>query len=442
MAKPHQWLRSQLPGWVEEGLIDPQAAEQLRQRYPLEADGDGSGKSQWMATAFSLFGGLLIGAGIIAILGFNWEALGRPARALVAFIPLLIAQFLLGWMLLRNKRYSPAWQEGVGAFFICALGACLGILTQTYQVGGSIQDFLIIWILLSLPLLYLLRSYFVGMFHILAVTAWAMNCTTLQGSLLFFVLMGLALPFGILEFRRAGQVTAGLSLLLWTLGLLFPAYYIRLTFYSTSEGPLILIISLLACAYIFISEIFNKKEEALVRRPLLFLGTLSILILAFCLTGRWAWNALGDFQNTSSFILASPIGIVVLGMGGWLAARRDWAPLLYLVVPGLVLCLMELGDTTGNAIGGVVAANIYLLVLAVVNIVLGSKTGQISAVNLGAAILSILILIRFFDSDLPLLLKGIVFILVGTGFLTLNLTVLRKKRKQAKLMAAADPVVS
>ncbi len=61
-----------------------------------------------------LRGALLIGAGIILMLAHNWEDLSRPVRAALSFLPLLLAQGLAGWALVRRPE-SLAWREGTGA---------------------------------------------------------------------------------------------------------------------------------------------------------------------------------------------------------------------------------------------------------------------------------------------------------------------------------------
>jgi hypothetical protein len=53
-------------------------------------------------------------------------------------------------------------------------------------------------------------------------------------------------------------------------------------------------------------------------------------------------------------------------------------------------------------------------------------------VNTGLLVLSALIIARFFDSDLSFLARGVAFILLGAGFLTANVVILRRKGAMAQ----------
>jgi hypothetical protein len=49
--------------------------------------------------------------------------------------------------------------------------------------------------------------------------------------------------------------------------------------------------------------------------------------------------------------------------------------------------------------------------------------------NLGLAVLSLTILMRFFDTDLSFVLRGLVFIAIGAGFLYMNLRLVRQRQR-------------
>ena len=84
-------MYEELPQLVARGVLAPDAAERLRAHYgPVE-----TAKPARLAIAFfGILGALLIGAGIILLLGHNWENLTRPVRAFLSFLPLLLAQGL------------------------------------------------------------------------------------------------------------------------------------------------------------------------------------------------------------------------------------------------------------------------------------------------------------------------------------------------------------
>ena len=76
--------------------------------------------------------------------------------------------------------------------------------------------------------------------------------------------------------------------------------------------------------------------------------------------------------------------------------------------------------------------NVYLLVLSITKIASGLKRESIGSLNGGMLMLGLLIMLRFIDSDMEFLAKGITFILLGAGFLAVNVMMLRKKKEVTK----------
>jgi uncharacterized membrane protein len=98
-----------------------------------------------------------VGIGIISILAYNWDELGHIERTLLALCLLVSSQMFSFWV----KWYRAddnALLEGSGVFWFLMIGASLAIIGQTYHLGGNLNDFLSIWLLLSFVLPWLLPS--------------------------------------------------------------------------------------------------------------------------------------------------------------------------------------------------------------------------------------------------------------------------------------------
>ena len=106
---------------------------------------------------FGILGALLIGLGIILILAHNWEFFSRPLKTAIAFIPLLVGQGLCGFTLWRQSD-SVAWREASSTFLFIAIGACISLLSQIYNIEGSLSGFTLMWMGLALPVIYVMRS--------------------------------------------------------------------------------------------------------------------------------------------------------------------------------------------------------------------------------------------------------------------------------------------
>lgn len=74
-------------------------------------------------------------------------------------------------------------------------------------------------------------------------------------------------------------------------------------------------------------------------------------------------------------------------------------------------------------------ANLYVLIASIIIMSQGISRHRLMLLNAGLLWFSILILFRFFDSDIPFVLKGIVFILIGSAFVGVNIWY-NKKQKQ------------
>ena len=82
---------------------------------------------------------------------------------------------------------------------------------------------------------------------------------------------------------------------------------------------------------------------------------------------------------------------------------------------------------SGDAAFGMLTLNLFLLVLGVVMIVYGARESSLGQANLGMGLLSAVILLRFFDTDLSFVERGTAFIVLGLAFLTMNFLLTRKR---------------
>jgi len=77
-----------------------------------------------------------------------------------------------------------------------------------------------------------------------------------------------------------------------------------------------------------------------------------------------------------------------------------------------------------------ILVNVALLVLGVFTVKHGIEANSLKRMNLGLTILSVTILMRFFDSDLSFVVRGLVFIAIGCGFLYMNMRLVRQRNNQ------------
>ena len=73
--------------------------------------------------------------------------------------------------------------------------------------------------------------------------------------------------------------------------------------------------------------------------------------------------------------------------------------------------------------------DVFLFVLGVGTLWRGLREDRLGVVNSGMLMLAGLIVMRFFDSDLGFVVRGLAFIGVGIGFLVTNVVLIRGKER-------------
>lgn len=428
--KYQRWLMQETPKWVREGIVSAEAAERLRSYYGATEEPSGR---RWAVVIFSILGAALIGGGIIMVLGHNWDQLSRGVRAAIAFIPLAVAQALCVWMF-RTGRRSAAWREGVGTLLVLATGASLALIAQTYNLGGTWQEFTLTWMLLSLPVVYLLQASAPAMLFMAGVTAWFTASWVNKPVLGYWPLLAAILPFIAWKIRE-DRYGPGAVFPMWVLVICLS---IALGFGLDNQFSVLWMqayAGLFAVLFLAGAAWFNGAP-AMWQRPFLTIGACGSAVLAFIWTFEEPWKDVGRhtlfggdaFSRPESLLMGAIMLLLALTAILLLARairRRDKESVLYGALPIMALVGYSIGLQKGPLLW--LIFNAYFLALALVPLVAGIKASQLGKINAGMLMVTALILARFFDADFNLLAKGLVFIFAGIVFLTVNIIMLRRK---------------
>ncbi|GEP41731.1 DUF2157 domain-containing protein [Brevifollis gellanilyticus] len=428
-APNHRWLHTQLPEWEREGLITAENAVKLRQRHPHDDSGPGIAQ-----VAMGVLGALLIGVGLIAIIGYNWDHFNRPVRLMFAFAPLLGAQ-AASWWALKQGDACARWIRETAAFFqAMAAGACIAIVSQIYNLGGDWPQFVLAWALLSLPLAWLMRSYGVVIFYLVCITVWSLRDDVRHPVWYESARAYPLLLLGLFPFWPGWKFDKPLSTTLrWaialsaSMGLAAAAYQMIEHPWSDFEA-VVWLWSLTAAAMILL-PISEAAIHAPTRsKPQVVLGFLYLLPLGVIGTSLSAGHETIEAISIAGKLSWTWVLIIVTGAFAVHAIlRRRWAVLSVAslaVTPALALAA---GENAPHVVPWLMLVHLSLIGLALIALEFLDRKG---APRLGAALLSVLIMARLFDSDLSLLLKGLAFILVGVAFLVFNIVLSRHHKKQ------------
>lgn len=427
-AKNIQWLYAELPQLVRDGVLTQAQADALRARY---GDAQPASRASIITILFSVLAASFIAGGVILVLASNWDELGRGARAVLSALPLLAGQLAVAFTLWKRSD-SVAWREGSGILLAGGIGASIALIGQTYHIPGDSQSFLFVWILLGLPLVYLLGATTVALAGMAATVTWAMGQSGYDGETAEFYWLFLAalLPHIVWAWRES-QAGPRFQVLGWGLCGMLAFMPVALP-YDLRDGW-ILIYAALASAGVLLGV---SPWAGWRRNPFLLCGGAATATLGLMLSmqGLWAsgWN---EWEREQAGYGGMALGVVAMALPAALFVLRRaegsrlvmaWAALSVLSLAAYILAR---AGTDPGLLG--LVFNGYVFALGVMTLVEGARSGRLGLANIGMALVSLLAILRFFDSELGILMRGVIFILVGAGFLVVNLYIARRGRRVA-----------
>ena len=385
MGKPDRILDRHFRHWREKGLL---AAEQEALLRAASAELDQGRASVVVRAALGLLGGGLLLAGLILVVGENWALIPRLVKLgtwAAIQVALLFGAFRLGLRFPDRAYLSDALSLVAGGW---VLGG-IALVSQIYHLDSRPANGLWLWIVLVLPMAWVLRT---------RGTAAAL-----------FVALTAALS------AEAGADDS------WVHA-------------SRAEGPwLVLAIPMLSAALVSLAPVPARFLCSSV--GVWVFGAAQFCLLVFGATQDFDHNTLGR-----AWLLVAPAFLLALTWpdrclpASW-DALTSRAFLVLSLLPWLLLGAEYERDNLLD-IAAVGVAWIVQIVLAVLVIRAGARAGSAAWVNLGYLALVAGILTRYFDLFGEYLEGGLA--LVATGILLLFvLYVLEKARRRTLVQGVA-----
>jgi uncharacterized membrane protein len=424
----------ELPLLEGAGVLSAESARAIQAYYAAHTR---SGV-HWAFIAFAVLGSLLIGAGIILLFAHNWEAFSRPTRTALSFCPVAMGAALSAAALL--KKGVVAWRESAGLFHSLAVGASVALIGQTYHLPSDVPAFLLTWALLVLPLMFLLRSSGAFLIYLALVCGWSGAAQNTYGQAAAFWL--LALPPAahlahLVRTNRDGPETA----ICFTGLLLTLCIGTGIVFERTIPGLWIVAYSALLSGVGLLGLSLYGERGGWGNIPKTF-GVIGTVVLAYLFTWSDMWREIGwehlrhDWQYRtwgvwldSGVTLAFLAGWVIAALGAFRRSSIESATLaVFPVISALCFALASLAEHT-NVLTSLIF-NAFVLYVGIMYIVLGCRNSSLRQLNTGMATVALLVVTRFFDTDFPYWIRGVVFIALGVVFLTVNLLMARHKKQK------------
>ncbi|WP_154854402.1 DUF2157 domain-containing protein [Cyclobacterium xiamenense] len=414
---------------VEAGVISPETAASIRAYY-REKGGQSSNR---LFVAFGIIGAVLVGLGIILVLAHNWDAFSRTVKTYWAFLPLLVGQILGGFVLLK-KPVSVAWRESSAAFLFFTVGASLSLLSQIYHLPGELSVFLLTWMLLCLPLIYVMQSSITSLLYLIGITFYAAETSywTYPGTEAYYywLLLLSIMPHYYLLGRKNPESNfmifhnwiLPLSVII-TLGtiagtvdeLMIPAYF-----------------SLFGLSY-WIGELDFFARQKLINNGYTVLGFVGTMVLLLTVSFGWFWEHLRNEDFTWNEVIASPeflAAVVLTVLGASLLVlhlkNKSWKEAKPMGVVFILFIPIFISGLSSSL--SVLFVNLLVCAIGIFNIRDGGRLNNLGTLNLGLLIIVALVVCRFFDTNLSFILRGGLFVLVGIGFIVANFWMLKKRK--------------
>jgi len=383
-------LKSEVPLWLEAGVIEKAKASTLLSMYPV------SESSNRLITIISILGSILVGLGVLLFVGSNWQAMS-------AFTKLsLICGFVVTVNLIAFRLYFGSHHKLGSALFLLGgiiYGAGIWLIAQTYQLDLNWSLGMSIWSFGLIPMAIVTSSVPLVVLNGLVLLLWGVSQQQFPQALFVFCL---ALLLSYLFRSRSTLVMALIQgSFIWYGGLdqqltssILPAF-----FYASA----------LFCWYLW-----HRLYKPLFANCYLFIS----LFLGFNCLYITTFDAARFFANSSLFL---PLAILVLLTTASMTyvfktVKTNIAEIMTvaLMIP-LVIAITSVGNTFGPITWPFkLLANAVLFSSLIAVIYSGARRLESAiAVNLATVFFAIAVLTRYFDTFFAMMNRSIFFILGG-----------------------------
>nr|WP_321235972.1 DUF2157 domain-containing protein [uncultured Psychroserpens sp.] len=420
-------LINELSDLVNNDIISQEVASKIEEYYHSKQQNT----PNKLFTVFGVLGSLLVGLGIILILAHNWDDFARTTKTIFAFLPLVIGQCFVAFSILKRK--SNTWKEASGTFLFFAIGSSIALVSQIYNIPGNLSTYVLTWIVLSLPLVYLLKSNSVAILNIICITYYAFEvgygfATFNQAPWLYLVLIALLIPhyLQLLKHKNTSNIT---SIFNWLFPLSFTIVLGAFVDHLSELGFLMYL--LLFSLFYNLGKTPLFENQKLRRNGYLIFGSLGIVIMILTMSFDSFWYLEQFFLNAQESYVSIVLFITNLGLLAYLYSKRwikGFNVFQHLFILFTILYIFGLNIP----VFGTIIVNLIVLALGITTIKIGADKFHFGILNYGLLIITALVVCRFFDTNMSFVIRGLLFVSVGLGFFFTNYIMLKKQKSKVE----------
>ncbi|WP_405566263.1 DUF2157 domain-containing protein [Polaribacter sp. Asnod6-C07] len=421
-------LIRELQTLVKNEVISIEVADKIETYYNSKSPN----QSNKLLTIFGVIGSLLVGLGIILVLAHNWDNFSKITKTVLAFLPLLVGQIIVGYSLLKKK--SKTWLESSGVFLFFAVGSSISLVSQIYNIPGNLSSFLLTWILLCVPLIYLLKSKALFLLILVFATVYSIDVGYNFSGIrkvpwMYLLIIAILLP-KYLMLLKDEVVQNYTSLLNW----LFPlSFIIVFGAFINSNFLFELILYILLFGLLYNIGLLKKNNKTrLVKNGFLVIGSIGLVITLLLASSKSFWYKNIDVSNLEIkeilIVIILVLSTVFVLLKNNFFKNKGYQKLFQSAsIIMIFIFIVHYFDVTV----ALSLINFTILALGVTTIKKGVDTINFTLLNYGLLIITALIITRFFDTNMSFVVRGLLFILVGVGFFSTNYLLAKKIKKNA-----------
>lgn len=411
-----RWFLRELPHLREAGVVDVEAQQKLREYY-IERLSSRKGPQAYFVLMMGIIGAGLLAAAAVLAVSYNWDMLSNLYRCIISAIPLGIG-FIWGVVALCRNN-NRAEREGAALLTAAGIATLTAVISQIYHTGGDFNDFMLLVLGLSLPLIYIFNAiglatvYVAGLFFIIGNTFSPLWYSAGIAAFLPYLFYHL---FSASPYRPWSRY---LACIVAVFGMVA----------CGKLNPLFSCFSIATLGLLAGRELYEKRTK--LRRNPWMIPSFFFLLALLCITsssesGYMASQSCEPLEIANYWVF-NGITLVMIIIS-YLRRRLD----IERVMTGLWLLMMVPGFF--SACSGCVhyvkiTSFVYTLLFGILLLCRGFRRNHFTIFNGGMLLISSQFIVRFFADDISVLWRAAAFAAVGIAFVIANIVFSRRMNK-------------
>ncbi|QSH42002.1 DUF2157 domain-containing protein [Lentisphaerota bacterium ZTH] len=412
------WLLGELPDLERNGIIDEENCEKLHAYYSRQIPA-GINYQRLMLIIFGALSAVLVMGGVLLLVAHNWQDIPFRIRLSLAFVP-LVASLTFGWYTKLDDR-NQAWQEASAVLIGGSFAVVVAMVSQIYHTGGMIYEYMFTCLLFTFPLLYIFKGQAYLLLFLIGLTIYNYASLRIDSVAYSWMFLAFVLPYAVYYILK--ELNSIKMQFICNILIVFIIINFFGFFRDCHAGMFKAGWAVLLPAILFAGKRFEKRGLVLWKNSFLVAGFLGVA--AFMTLGSIESFWSGGVSFTSNL---SETGLIVFSslLYLWMLFQMFRLKESSLVIP-LILPLAAVAGILFDS--EVLVRYLFVLLMVIYGILLIVKScsrHNMPLLNLGMFLIAVQIIIQFFDSDVPILIRAAGFIVTGIAFLVTNIILSRK----------------